>query len=475
MALDIESTALSALTVAGVPTMGMSGVPVTRGNVYFVNSTYGAAGNPGSAGSPIDTLANALAKCTANNGDVIVLTAGHAETVSAAAGINVNVAGVTIVAAGDGDSRPTFTFGTSTAATITITAASVTFGLPGNPILGVCNIDQIVSPIVVSGAACSVAIEWRDGAANQEALRAILTSATADNFNAYVKYNGFTAGTHCVNAVRLVGCNNGNITIDFYGKASTAIVEFATTACSNINVSGYFYNSGTTDFTKNVVDTVTGSTWYSSGFDGAAGAAFGGGSGAVIAAQANLTVPAANAVTNLLERDVIGNKTDTNVYGPTATGSLAGYMKGAVDLQESVTNSGAAVMSNNLVVFNIAGGPIEIMELISICQTANGLTASTLQWTSDGTLGATTATITGASGALTSATAGTNIAAQLGALATAPVINANGVNISSTPGTIIVPAGDLKLTIGVGSTTGTWKHYIRYKPLAYGVTVAAAF
>jgi hypothetical protein len=31
------------------------------------------------------------------------------------------------------------------------------------------------------------------------------------------------------------------------------------------------------------------------------------------------------------------------------------------------------------------------------------------------------------------------------------------------------------MVIGVGSTTGTWRHYMRYRPLVSGVTVVALF
>lgn len=139
-----------------------------------------------------------------------------------------------------------------------------------------------------------------------------------------------------------------------------------------------------------------------------------------------------------------------------------------------VEQTSAAVMSDNLVCFNVSG-PIEIVDLISVCQTANDTTASTLQWTATGTLGTTSATITGASASLASATAGTNVALQGTALATAPVVNANGVNVSTKAVGIIVPAGTLKLTIGVGSTTGTWIHYIRYNALSVSSQVTPAF
>jgi hypothetical protein len=51
------------------------------------------------------------------------------------------------------------------------------------------------------------------------------------------------------------------------------------------------------------------------------------------------------------------------------------------------------------------------------------------------------------------------------------VVNANGANILASPGGIVVPAGTITAVVGVGSTTGTWTHFIRYRPLAKGVTV----
>lgn len=137
--------------------------------------------------------------------------------------------------------------------------------------------------------------------------------------------------------------------------------------------------------------------------------------------------------------------------------------------------TGAAVISNGLALFNVVGGPIEIMELVSICQTADDTTASTLQYQSTGTLGATTQTISGASVSLASAAIGTSVILQGTALATAPIVNANGASISATPGGIVAPSGAIKAVVGVGPTTGTWKHYCRYKPLAPGATVTAAF
>lgn len=129
----------------------------------------------------------------------------------------------------------------------------------------------------------------------------------------------------------------------------------------------------------------------------------------------------------------------------------------------------AAVLVNGTTVFTIEGGPVQIVELGCVCITANGATATTLQYSADGTDGAAT-TITGASASLANAAAGTIVAAVPGTLATAPAVYANGVGIAGTVG-IIIPSGIITTVVGVGSTTGTWKHFIRYIPLVAGARV----
>jgi hypothetical protein len=38
---------------------------------------------------------------------------------------------------------------------------------------------------------------------------------------------------------------------------------------------------------------------------------------------------------------------------------------------------------------------------------------------------------------------------------------------------MVVPAGIIETVIAVGSTTGTWRHYLRYRPMARGTLVTA--
>ena len=91
----------------------------------------------------------------------------------------------------------------------------------------------------------------------------------------------------------------------------------------------------------------------------------------------------------------------------------------------------AAVMVNGTTIWTVSGGPIQIISIGCICVTANGATASTLQYSADGTNGAAT-TITGASASLANAAAGTIVVSVPGTLATAPAVYANGVGIAGS-------------------------------------------
>ena len=135
----------------------------------------------------------------------------------------------------------------------------------------------------------------------------------------------------------------------------------------------------------------------------------------------------------------------------------------------------AATMVNGNTVFTITGGPIEILDLQSVCISANDVTASTLQWQSNPTVGS-VKTLSAASATLASATAGSTMTMNQTSLATAPdiVTAANGgvVIQPNVANRMIVQAGTITMVIGTGSTTGTWSHYIRYRPLAPNAVVS---
>jgi hypothetical protein len=96
-----------------------------KSNVYWVDSTRGSNGNVGNFNYPFATVDYAVGRCTANNGDIIMVAEGHSETLTSAAAIAIDVAGISIIGLGQGNDRPTFTFTTSTAATVSVTANDV--------------------------------------------------------------------------------------------------------------------------------------------------------------------------------------------------------------------------------------------------------------------------------------------------------------------------------------------------------------
>ena len=162
---------------------------------------------------------------------------------------------------------------------------------------------------------------------------------------------------------------------------------------------------------------------------------------------------------------------DTGVTYITYDGTLWA-VHDAYDQEEKAVATSAAVMSNALTAFTIAGGPIEIQNFLAICVTLNNVTASTLLFFADPTLGAAT-NLCIASASLGDAAAGTFVNLT-GTLGDQPVITPTGTAISQA-GKIVVPVGIIGMTVGVGSTTGTWTINMRYKPLARGVTVTAAY
>jgi hypothetical protein len=100
-------------------------IPASTGTYFFVSSGTGNANFDGlSPQQPLATVAQAVAKCTAAKGDVIVVMAGHAETVTSTS-LTLNKSGVYVIGLGAGALRPTFTYGAA-AATITVSAANIT-------------------------------------------------------------------------------------------------------------------------------------------------------------------------------------------------------------------------------------------------------------------------------------------------------------------------------------------------------------
>jgi len=164
-----------------------------EGNVFFVDS--GATNaldavdteHGHSWDTPFKTLNFAISRCTADQGDVILMAPGHAETLSTTATasgtttteVGVDKAGISIIGLGSGSLRPTFTC-SATPGQIAVLAANVTI----ENIIMVSNVANLTDMITLDAASDGCTIrncEFRDGASNKEVVAMIDVATTVDD------------------------------------------------------------------------------------------------------------------------------------------------------------------------------------------------------------------------------------------------------------------------------------------------------
>lgn len=118
---------------SGISLRGIPLVQTQPGNVFWVNNSAtlnaqaraGSNSNRGTYLAPFATLQKGIDSCVAGRGDIIFVSAGHAESVSSASAITLNKSGVAIIGLGTGALRPTFTFDTANTSTIGLAASNV--------------------------------------------------------------------------------------------------------------------------------------------------------------------------------------------------------------------------------------------------------------------------------------------------------------------------------------------------------------
>jgi hypothetical protein len=214
--------------------MGDGSIPMTTGKPIFVHSTTGVAGNEGTPDMPIDSINNALDKCTASKADRIYLMPGHAETISAATSCVIDVAGVQIIGLGTGSLTPTLTFTTAATATVSVTAANVLI----QNVRFYSDFTNGISVGVTVGASADGFrmrnVRFEEGAATKEFLIAVSVAAAChdvviDGFD----FLGVTGGsdTQCIifaGASNFSKVKNFCIMGDFSGAAIDALTAAST-------------------------------------------------------------------------------------------------------------------------------------------------------------------------------------------------------------------------------------------------------
>ena len=195
--------------LGGVPTGGH----FTTGNVFFVDSGSSLAAdvvsNGKSPATPFATIDYAVGRCTANNGDIIYVMPGHAETVSAAGGLDLDVAGISVIGIGAGSDQPTVTLDTATTADIDIDAANIT----------VENLH-----LIANFADIAVILDVN---ADDFTLRNCRFSQAGANLNALVCVQDAAAGGS--DRITIEGCH-----AIMYDAANTHFVNFAGTGAGHI-------------------------------------------------------------------------------------------------------------------------------------------------------------------------------------------------------------------------------------------------
>ena len=149
----------------------------SQGSLFFVDSVAGASTGGYNPDAPAATLIQAQTAATASVGDQVYVKAGHAESITGAAGMTFSKAGVTYIGEGNGRNRPTITFSTGTDAQMIVSGANVSFR---NFVFDFTGIDAIVAAISITSADVAFEdCEFITNSGTAGCVLGILTAATA--------------------------------------------------------------------------------------------------------------------------------------------------------------------------------------------------------------------------------------------------------------------------------------------------------
>ena len=232
------------------------GVPILNSYpnaVFWVHSGTGASTNSGKTPSkPLASITQALAKCTASKGDIIMCMPGHAESVIAAAGIAITKIGVAIVGMGTGTLRPTITFATGTLADIDIDAANVSL----INLRFISNIASLDAPIDVNAAGFEmVNCDFYCTTASTGFDITVITDAAANDMiisgcNFYYDYSlaGTLVTDTATEIIRLVGADRAVIVGCYLaGNCTTGCINGITTESLSIRIANNTFIQLATD------------------------------------------------------------------------------------------------------------------------------------------------------------------------------------------------------------------------------------
>jgi len=221
-----------------------------KGKIFYVDSAVTASGDGSNWANAKKTPEEAVALCTANRGDVILMAQGHNEAVGTSADqVDLDKAGITVIGLGGGSLKPTFDYDGAVAGTFTIGAANVT-------IVNLrfrCSVSDVNEAIEVEAAGdyftCLHCDFGHAETATDEFKSAITFQAGADYGDVEDCY--FNSGLQAaVAAIEFSGaCVGARVTNNVvYGDYSTADIYGLTTLSEYLTITdNILWNGGTND------------------------------------------------------------------------------------------------------------------------------------------------------------------------------------------------------------------------------------
>jgi hypothetical protein len=196
----------------------------STGEKFWVHSETGTdrAGDGRNPDKPFATIDFAVGQCTANQGDVIYVMPGHAETLAAdASDIAVDVAGVSIIGLGNSQNRPVITF-THTGATVAVSAANCRVA----NLVFQNDVDSQTAVVTVTGAGCSIEnCTFLEGSSKQYLLGVLVSTGASRATVCNCIFRSVAAGA---NAAIRIGAAVDRCVIegcDVYGDFSDACIH----------------------------------------------------------------------------------------------------------------------------------------------------------------------------------------------------------------------------------------------------------
>lgn len=246
--------------------VNIRGIPVLNtysGNVFWVDSVNGSNGNKGTFDRPFATIDYAIGRCTANQGDIIMVKAGHTESLTTAGQIAMDVAGVTVMGLGVGHTRPKLVYDNASGS-VTITAsnvrwsnivheasiASITNGIIADDGISHVELDNLRFTFDATGVEFTVMVKLGNGATD--------SADYVDIHDCWFEAENIDG---CGSAILIDDCDNVHIRSNlFTGDFNSVALDgaAASSACKDYVITDNYFLNADTGATIDLDDAATG-------------------------------------------------------------------------------------------------------------------------------------------------------------------------------------------------------------------------